>query len=320
MKRLSDHDILHLFHHLSDRFDLVVPVTRPDGTRVFGSPGDGTLSLTGPPPAGKPFSTLFPPTDPLLLLQEGEWLTPPPPVRPLLLAGLLPADRRALLFIDRFFGRGYGDERYHARRKGSVIVGIAGRVGESGGWVEPTGDGCELELIREDEGWLAAPLTPWGDEVVGGYAEGELTITPPLSVDDPLPLIEEASRILRESDPDPLWEEIAQRCIGCGGCTQVCPTCTCYGVSDRVTGSRGERLRIWDSCQLSGFMREGGGHNPLGKGSERSRRRIHHKLVDDPVRWGELGCVGCGRCDRHCPTGIGMLAVCRRIVSGGWGA
>jgi formate hydrogenlyase subunit 6/NADH:ubiquinone oxidoreductase subunit I len=61
-------------------------------------------------------------------------------------------------------------------------------------------------------------------------------------------------------------------------------------------------------------MREASGYNPLGTESLRTRRRIHHKLVADPQRWGELGCILCGRCDRACPTGIGMFSICEEIV------
>lgn len=319
MKRIYPNDIKKLIVELGKSHDIVAPIVRPDGSRIFGSLDDGQLSLTGGYPAGKPFLPLFPPTDPVLVMDEGEWSLPPRPRQPLLLVGLLPADRRALAFIDRFFRKGYGDPRYGVRRESALIIGIAGSVAENERWVEPSGTGCDLELIRDQEGWLAAPVTARGEGLVRGYRDGEAVVPSSPPETDPIHLVEEASRLLREREPDDLWEEIAGRCIGCGGCTQVCPTCTCYGVSDLITGARGERNRLWDSCQFAGFMREAGGHNPLGKAAERSRRRIHHKLVDDPERWGEMGCVGCGRCDRHCPTGIGMIAVCRRIVTGRWG-
>ncbi|MRR39590.1 hypothetical protein EG829_34055, partial [bacterium] len=78
---------------------------------------------------------------------------------------------------------------------------------------------------------------------------------------------------------------------------------------------RVERSRMWDSCQLDGFMREASGHNPLGTEALRTRRRIHHKLAADPERWGEISCFLCGRCDAVCPTGIGIFAVARELVA-----
>ena len=128
-------------------------------------------------------------------------------------------------------------------------------------------------------------------------------------------IIRQASELLRtDRVPDSFWEEIGDRCIACTGCNLVCPTCTCFGVQDWRYRDVVELSRMWDSCQLAGFMREASGHNPLGSEALRSRRRIHHKLAADPERWGEISCFLCGRCDAVCPTGIGIVAVSREIV------
>ena len=115
--------------------------------------------------------------------------------------------------------------------------------------------------------------------------------------------------------PDSFWAEIGDRCIACTGCNLACPTCTCFGMQDWRSSREVERSRMWDSCQLDGFMREASGHNPLGTEALRTRRRIHHKLAADPVRWGEISCFVCGRCDDVCPTGIGIVAVARELVA-----
>jgi formate hydrogenlyase subunit 6/NADH:ubiquinone oxidoreductase subunit I len=115
--------------------------------------------------------------------------------------------------------------------------------------------------------------------------------------------------------PDEFWAEIGDRCIACTGCNLACPSCTCFGVQDWRYTKQVERSRMWDSCQLDGFMREASGHNPLGTEALRTRRRIHHKLAADPERWGEISCFVCGRCDAVCPTGIGIFAVAREMVA-----
>ena len=121
--------------------------------------------------------------------------------------------------------------------------------------------------------------------------------------------------LLEEKVPDEFWVTISNRCIACTSCNLACPTCTCFDVFDR-RGDKGntERWRIWDSCQLDGFMREASGHNPMGTENLRTRRRIHHKLAADPTRWGQITCLLCGRCDEVCPTGIGIKSVCREMV------
>jgi formate hydrogenlyase subunit 6/NADH:ubiquinone oxidoreductase subunit I len=137
-----------------------------------------------------------------------------------------------------------------------------------------------------------------------------------LSENDDDALIRRASQLLRANRvPDSFWSEIGDRCISCTGCNLACPTCTCFGVQDWRYTQRVERSRMWDSCQLDGFMREASGHNPLGSEALRTRRRIHHKLAADPERWGEISCFLCGRCDAVCPTGIGILAVAREMVA-----
>jgi len=129
-------------------------------------------------------------------------------------------------------------------------------------------------------------------------------------------LILQASRILHEQElPESFWDEIGTYCIQCTGCNLVCPTCTCFGIQDWRYAKRVERIRMWDSCQLTGFMQEAGGHSPLDTDALRTRRRIHHKLAADPVRWGEISCFVCGRCDTTCPSGIGIIAVAREIVT-----
>ena len=129
-------------------------------------------------------------------------------------------------------------------------------------------------------------------------------------------LLRRAAELLRlERVPDSFWAEIGDRCIACTGCNLVCPTCSCFGIKDWRFSEVVERNRLWDSCQLEGFMREASGHNPLGSEALRTRRRIHHKLAADREKWGEISCFLCGRCDAVCPTGIGIVAVMREMVA-----
>ena len=76
------------------------------------------------------------------------------------------------------------------------------------------------------------------------------------------------------------WEEIGNRCLECGGCTYVCPACTCFTVTDRQVGpDEVERVRIWDACALGGFTRMAGGHNPRRAVHDRRNRRFFRKLA-----------------------------------------
>jgi sulfhydrogenase subunit beta (sulfur reductase) len=107
------------------------------------------------------------------------------------------------------------------------------------------------------------------------------------------------------------WEEVGNRCLECGGCTYVCPTCNCFTVTDRtIEEGETERLRLWDSCALSGFTRMAGGHNPRKAVHDRRNRRFFRKLAHYYMqRELSVACVGCGRCVNVCHGDVGMPSV-----------
>jgi len=111
------------------------------------------------------------------------------------------------------------------------------------------------------------------------------------------------------------WEEIGNRCLECGGCTYVCPACTCFTVSDRqVAPNEIERVRIWDSCGLEGFTRMAGGFNPRRAVHDRRNRRFFRKLAHYFIqRELSMACVGCGRCAAVCHGDIGMPSVVEMV-------
>jgi ferredoxin len=103
----------------------------------------------------------------------------------------------------------------------------------------------------------------------------------------------------------PRWDEVAERCLTCGNCTNVCPTCFCTTIDDTtdLSGAAAERVRRWDSCFTLDFSYIHGGSV---RNSPRSRYRqwMTHKLAHWIDQFGSSGCVGCGRCITWCPVGI----------------
>ncbi len=322
--RVLTTDLLDLFiTRLANTWEVRLPILLPDGTRVIGSPDDGTPALHGGTVLSKPTAAFFPQQETLFTATKGEFQEPQAPDRLLFVLGFTPRDLACLRFIDRFFADGWRDNIYFRQRRNAVVAGLSGYSGPGGSLLPPAGGNCDLELFWDGTLWLAIPYSDSGIKIIAELPDTapesamelfrQATLTPP---DENENLIKRASELLRaDRVPDSFWAEIGDRCIACTGCNLACPTCTCFGVQDWRSATTVERSRMWDSCQLDGFMREASGHNPLGTEALRTRRRIHHKLAADPEKWGEISCFVCGRCDSVCPTGIGILAVTREMVA-----
>lgn len=110
------------------------------------------------------------------------------------------------------------------------------------------------------------------------------------------------------------WDEVATRCLTCGNCTIVCPTCFCTTVDDvtDLTGNHAERLRRWDSCFTMDFSYIHGG-SVRASAKARYRQWLTHKLATWIDQFGTSGCVGCGRCITWCPVGIDITEEVRAI-------
>ena len=103
----------------------------------------------------------------------------------------------------------------------------------------------------------------------------------------------------------PRWDDVAGRCLTCGNCTMVCPTCFCVSVENHtdLTGSEAEEIRLWDSCySVDHSYIHGGAIRPSGR--SRYRQWLTHKFGTWHDQFGESGCIGCGRCITWCPVGI----------------
>jgi len=103
------------------------------------------------------------------------------------------------------------------------------------------------------------------------------------------------------------WDEVAARCLSCGNCTMVCPTCFCSTLTDSsdLAVKKATRTRHWESCFTHQFS-----HTTMGPQRHTIRGRYRHWMRHKLGTWWEQfdtsGCVGCGRCITWCPVGIDL--------------
>ena len=112
-----------------------------------------------------------------------------------------------------------------------------------------------------------------------------------------------------QHDDNERWDDVAERCMSCGNCTMVCPTCFCSTTEDSTDlgGDEAQRWRVWDSCFTIDYSHLYGGSVRTST-KARYRQWLLHKLVTWHDQFGSSGCVGCGRCITWCPVGIDLTA------------
>ncbi len=110
-----------------------------------------------------------------------------------------------------------------------------------------------------------------------------------------------------------IWYESARKCIGCGTCTYLCPTCHCFDMQDESTLNKGARIRVWDSCMYPEYTHHASGHNPRPARMNRVRNRVYHKFNYFPKNTEVFGCTGCGRCIEYCSVNIDIIEIINKI-------
>lgn len=253
----------------------------------------------------------------------------PPHVGRLALLGVRACDLRAIAVQQRIFPPG-GD--FDRRLAGALIVAVNCTEPADTCFCVAAGGGprCELtndgrrshdivltELVADDGtvSYLADAATEAGAAVLARLPHRTAHTEEVRRGDDAVAAAATAmTRTLPGADlPDLLrrstealrWDDVASRCLTCGNCTMVCPTCFCTSVTDTadVTGDHAERWQEWASCFDLDYSELHGG--PV-RASSRSRYRqwLTHKFGTWYAQFGESGCVGCGRCIAWCPVGI----------------
>ena len=263
MKTLTIQQIEAFLKSIESDYDIRVPVSLHDGTRSLGKFGEGDLAIEGGRVPKKITNIFFPQIDIVLTTESEKSELHESVSKPLFVVGFTAQDADCLKFIDRFYSENYCDDIYFSKRDEAVVVCISGKCGNNGEFLKIAGGNCDIELICDGQNYLLAAYTDIG-KALAKKADGmeaddsliqELQKKSGDLPNDDLELIQKASKLLLEEKvPDEFWISISDRCIACTSCNLACPTCTCFDVFDRISNDNMNRWRIWDSCQLDGFM------------------------------------------------------------------
>jgi sulfhydrogenase subunit beta (sulfur reductase) len=234
----------------------------------------------------------------------------------MVLWGSHPCDNAAFDTLHSIFNWDIKDEFFSKRVEKLAVIGLSCHLSDefcfctSVGLAPNSEKGSDILLSRLQSGdYIADILTEKGNEIVVSSAD----LFEPLS-DEKDDITEVKQKFIHErvtsklatAFEHPFWVENSLRCIGCGACAYVCPTCACFDIQDETRGKNGKRYRSWDSCGFSLFTLHTSGHNPRHVQSQRWRQRIMHKFSYMPERNESLGCVGCGRCSSGCPVDMNI--------------
>ncbi len=230
--------------------------------------------------------------------------------------GSHPCDNAAFDALRSIFCWDNEDEFFTKRLGKLVVIGLSCHASDafcfctSVGLAPDSAKGSDIMLSKLQSGdYQALILTAKGNELVASAPD--LFENPS---DDKVLLAEvkqkfsheQVTAALSKTFEHPFWVENSLRCIGCGACAYLCPTCACFDIQDETRGKEGKRYRCWDSCGFGLFTLHTSGHNPRSVQSQRWRQRIMHKFSYMPERNESLGCVGCGRCSSGCPVDMNI--------------
>ena len=320
-----------LWSHLAGHGKLFLPV-REGQVVLFKEWAEGfEVALDAPTSAVSPKDLFFPREETYMRYRcsgQAMELAAGEELEPAIAFGVHPCDLKAIEMLDRvYLNQEPVDELYRERRDKTTVVALACVAPDPFCFCGVFG----IDPVNAPGADLMAGLDPRSGnlmlEAQTPKGEAFLKSTASLLVDangqsyEPAAVktadfgldLEGFSESLKGRFEDPAWDKLYKSCLGCGVCTYVCPTCYCFDVEDYGHEMAGERFRCWDSCMYGHFTQMAGGHNPRPGRKERVRQRFLHKLQYYPETYGEIACVGCGRCLRGCPVNLDIVQAIKAL-------
>ncbi|QGG47805.1 4Fe-4S dicluster domain-containing protein [Heliorestis convoluta] len=329
MKAFPKNKLSEVLSALSKKMPLYVPVQEGDLSRYGFYRDEVELSMENNSSIS-PKELFFPSTEKIYKFTaygiDGEYEEILPEKKPYILFGVRSCDMQAIVCMDDvFLTRGYVDESYNCRRESATIVtlgctkpgpdcfctsmGLNPKEHESG----------DLQLYDLGDHYGMLARTEKGEKVIEDIAATSLLVESTAVAADPEDCILQVDSAgiaekLQGMFEHPLWDQLWRKCLTCGTCTYLCPTCHCFDISEKKKNQHcGVKIKCWDSCMFNEYALMAGGHNPRPSKKEKVRQRFMHKLRYFPERYGKYQCTGCGRCIAKCPVNLEITDVINQV-------
>lgn len=323
--QLSKEKANEIFHQWSEKYDIFAPVLME---------GEGCFSDTDIVRYGKVHNLdeiewkkksdysfkeiLLAINETLFYFTEDQTIVPKGPEKDILIF-LRSCDLHAVKRLDEIYLRNGFEDFYYARvreRAKFVLMGCESTC--TSGFCVSMGTNKSDNYdayIKAAEDVVFMDLK-W-DELEESMEGAEKADVTPDYVTENIEKVTLPKNLSNESFTKEIWKEYGDRCIKCGRCNFVCPTCTCFTMQDifyKDNAKVGERRRVWASCQIDGYTEMAGGHGFRKSQGDRMRFKVMHKIYDYEKRFGYPMCVGCGRCDDVCPEYISYSNCVNRLA------
>lgn len=322
---------LHSFiEELCAHYRVIAPV-EADGKIAFKAvtPDDNInlgFTITKKPPK----ELIFPQCEKLMVFEEGQLHNSASQAEKTVILGIRPCDCRSFLILDQvFFCKQFSDPYYASRRENTLLVAIGCNQPASTCFCTSVGgspfssQGADILLVDSGDAYVVDYVSERGQDLMCFFSDSG---QPVQKVDDILqaalaqmpPIVDplELSQTLEGMFEDDFWQQNSEKCLGCGACSYLCPTCHCFDISDESINGKQVRYRTWDTCNFPLFTLEASGFNPRTQKAQRFRQRIMHKFNYFPNTHGVAACVGCGRCVRECPVNLDIRMTLTNIRMG----
>ncbi|MFQ5901686.1 MAG: 4Fe-4S dicluster domain-containing protein [Thermodesulfobacteriota bacterium] len=336
LKKLSKDKVKEWLNSLSESNRVLAPVDR-GGAVIFASYTGGEELKLNSFAVNSPKEALFPSSERMFSYSydktEDETninIETPVDGQKSIVFGARPCDARGVSIFDAVYaGKGYQDPYFKAKQESTTWVVTGCNDPDNACFCTSVGGnpydttGADVLLTDMGEGYLVEGLTEKGNLLLNHAVFEDVNNQEEKNIEEIKSKatkgvktafqLEGIIERLKDSFGSGYWQKESDRCLSCGICTFVCPTCYCFNITDDDCESGGERIRSWDACMSSMFTLEASGHNPRANKSQRLRQRINHKFNYHPAKYGMFGCMGCGRCVRHCPVSIDIRKIINEV-------